>query len=115
MPGEAFSGESVLGETVLGETVLAKTAFGDIAAQPECELEPVLMFIEQRSGITFSGPRLQAAQAQLRAHADQRRLASSDDLLRFLRQSTTEYDALLDRLLFEPARFFQLAPAFECL
>ena len=112
MPGEGISGDSVFGKTVYGEIISGAPS---LAAQPEFELEPVLMLIEQRSGIIFAGPRLQAAQARLRAHAEHRRLASSADLLRFLRQSSTEYDALLDRLLFEPARFFRLAPAFECL
>ena len=116
MPGEAISDDSVFGKTVYGEIgALGTPGAHSSGTRPDFEMDPVLMLIEQRSGITFSGPRLEAAQVHLRAHAEQRRMASSDDLLRLLRQSSTEYDALLDRLLFEPADFFHLAHAFECL
>ena len=82
---------------------------------PQLDLRPVYGLLEQRSGLAFATARQAEADARLRAHMEHRRAATVEDLLRLLRHSAAEYDALLDHLLADVGGFFRVASVFEAL
>lgn len=79
------------------------------------ELEEIRALIEQRSGILFDDSRERFFSTRVREHLDQRGLTHGAELLRKVRGSNTEYDALLERLLTQETSFFRYPSVFEAL
>ncbi len=79
------------------------------------ELEEIRALIEQRSGILFDHSRERFFSTRLREHLDHKGLAHGAELLRTLRGSNAEYDALLERLLTQETSFFRYPSVFEAL
>jgi chemotaxis protein methyltransferase CheR len=85
------------------------------AAISEYELEEIRLLIEQRSGILFDSSRERFFSARISEHMTAKRLAHGTDLLRKLRSSNVEYDALLERLLTQETSFFRYPAVYEAL
>ncbi len=81
----------------------------------EHELREVRALIEERSGILFDESRERFFSARVREHMDAKRLAHGAELVRLLRSSNVEYDALLERVLTQETRFFRYPDVFEAL
>ena len=81
----------------------------------EHELSEIRGLIETRSGILFDDSRERFFSSRVREHAMARKLAHGTDLLRLIRNSNVEYDALLQRLLTQETSFFRYPAAFEAL
>ncbi len=76
------------------------------------ELETIGALIHERSGIRLddAGPWLPA---RVLEHMAVARVADGADLLRHVRHSRTEYEGLLDRLLWYESAFFRFPQAFQ--
>jgi chemotaxis protein methyltransferase CheR len=81
----------------------------------EHELSEIRGLIETRSGILFDDSRERFFSSRVREHVLARKLAHGTDLLRLIRNSNVEYDALLQRLLTQETSFFRYPAAFEAL
>ena len=81
----------------------------------EHELSEIRGLIETRSGILFDDSRERFFSSRVREHVAARKLAHGTDLLRLIRNSNVEYDALLQRLLTQETSFFRYPAAFEAL
>jgi chemotaxis protein methyltransferase CheR len=77
------------------------------------ELSEIRALIEARSGILFDGSRDRFFLTRVQEHVDEKRLAHGSDLLRIIRASNVEYDALLSRLLTQETSFFRYPDVFE--
>jgi chemotaxis protein methyltransferase CheR len=85
------------------------------AAISEYELEEIRTFIEHRSGILFDASRERFFSTRVREHMAAKHLAHGTDLLRKLRGSDVEYEALLERLLTQETSFFRYPAVYEAL
>jgi chemotaxis protein methyltransferase CheR len=81
----------------------------------EHELSEIRGLIEARSGILFDDSRERFFFNRIREHIEARKLAHGTDLLRLIKNSNVEYDALLQRLLTQETSFFRYPAAFEAL
>ena len=81
----------------------------------ERELEEFRMLIEQRSGIWLDSSRDRFFSSRLQQHLEVRGLSCGADLMRLIRSSSAEYDALLQRLLTQETCFFRYPAVFEAL
>ena len=81
----------------------------------EHELGEFRSLIEQRSGILFEGSRERLFASRVREHLAEKKLAHGSELLRAIRGSNVEYDALLERLLTQETSFFRYPDVFEVL
>src|SRR5512146_2868179 len=79
------------------------------------ELEEIRALIEQRSGILFDDSRERFFCTRVREHLDLKGLAHGAELLRVLRSSNAEYDAMLERLLTQETSFFRYPSVFDAL
>ncbi len=79
------------------------------------ELEEIRALIEQRSGILFDESRERFFSSRVREHLGHTGLAHGAELLRMLRSSNAEYDAMLERLLTQETSFFRYPSVFEAL
>src|SRR5512138_1237374 len=79
------------------------------------ELEEIRALIEQRSGILFDDSRERFFCTRVREHLDQKGLAHGAELLRVVRASNAEYDAMLERLLTQETSFFRYPSIYEAL
>lgn len=81
----------------------------------EYELDEIRTLIERRSGILFDASRERFFSTRIREHVGAKHLAGGTDLLRKLRTSTVEYDALVERLLTQETSFFRYPAVYEAL
>ena len=81
----------------------------------EHELSEIRGLIETRSGIFFDDSRERFFSSRVREHVEARKLAHGTDLIRLIRNSNVEYDALLQRLLTQETSFFRYPAAFAAL
>jgi len=81
----------------------------------EAELDEIRALIEQRSAILFDASRERFFSTRVREHMEEKSLGSGTDLLRQVRGSIAEYEALLERLLTQETSFFRYPAIFEAL
>jgi len=81
----------------------------------EHELREIRGLIEQRSGMLFDHSRERFFSSRVREHVEAKKLAHGTDLLRLIKNSNVEYDALLQRLLTQETSFFRYPAIFEVL
>ena len=79
------------------------------------ELSEIRALIEQRSGILFDSSRERFFSTRIREHMEHKRLSFGAELIRLIRSSNVEYDALLERLLTQETRFFRYPETFSAL
>jgi len=79
------------------------------------ELEELRNLVEQRTGVLFDASRERLLAARVREHLQERRLAHASDLLRLVRCSHLEFEALLERLLDRDSAFFCCPDLFHAL
>lgn len=79
----------------------------------EHELSEIRMLIEERTGIHFDASRERFFSTRVREHLHERGHARGPELLRALRKSNVEYEALLERLLTQETSFFRYPAVFE--
>ncbi len=79
------------------------------------EMDEIRALIERRSGISFDHSRERFLSTRLREHMEAKRLACGADLLRRVRSSNAEYDAMVERLLTQETSFFRYPDMFEAL
>ena len=79
------------------------------------ELSEIRALIEQRSGIHFDDSRERFLITRVREHMTEKRVAHGTDLLRMIRSSNVEYDALLERLLTQETSFFRYPAVYSAL
>src|SRR6516162_1238933 len=81
----------------------------------EHELSEIRGLIETRSEIFFDDSRERFFSTRVREHIEAKKLSHGTDLLRLIKNSNVEYDALLQRLLTQETSFFRYPAAFEAL
>jgi chemotaxis protein methyltransferase CheR len=79
------------------------------------ELSEIRALIEQRSGILFDSSRERFFSTRVREHMEHKRLSFGAELIRLVRSSNVEYDAMLERLLTQETRFFRYPETFSAL
>src|SRR5260370_28865565 len=73
------------------------------------------MLIEERTGIHFDESRERFFSTRVREHLHAKGLARGTDLLRAMRKSNVEYEALLERLLTQETSFFRYPAVYKTL
>ena len=86
---------------------------GPAARLTEHELSELRMLIEERTGICFDESRERFFSTRVREHLVATKLASGTDLLRAVRKTNIEYEALLERLLTQETSFFRYPSVYE--
>jgi chemotaxis protein methyltransferase CheR len=81
----------------------------------EHELSEIRGLIETRSGILFDESRERFFSTRVREHVEAKMLTHGTDLLRLIKNSNVEYDALLQRLLTQETSFFRYPAVYEIL
>jgi chemotaxis protein methyltransferase CheR len=81
----------------------------------EPELDQIRTLIEQRSAILFDASRERFFSTRVREYLEEKDIASGTELLRRVRGSSIEYEALLERLLTQETSFFRYPAVFEAL
>jgi chemotaxis protein methyltransferase CheR len=81
----------------------------------ETELDEIRALIEQRSAILFDSSRERFFSTRVREFMEEKELASGTELLRHVRGSSIEYEALLERLLTQETSFFRYPAVYEAL
>jgi chemotaxis protein methyltransferase CheR len=81
----------------------------------DSELDDIRALIEQRSAILFDSSRERFFSTRIREYLEEKGVHSGGDLLRQIRGSGTEYDALVERLLTQETSFFRYPEVFEAL
>lgn len=81
----------------------------------EHELDEIRMLIEQRTGIWFDESRERFFSTRVREHMLERGTSRGNELLRTLRRSNVEFDALVERLLTQETSFFRYPAVYEAL
>lgn len=79
----------------------------------EHELSEIRMLIEERTGICFDESRERFFSTRVREHLRAKGLQRGTDLLRNMRKSNIEYEALLERLLTQETSFFRYPGVYE--
>ncbi len=79
----------------------------------EHELSEIRMLIEERTGIRFDESRERFFSTRVREHLRAKGLQRGTDLLRSMRKSNVEYEALLERLLTQETSFFRYPGVYE--
>jgi chemotaxis protein methyltransferase CheR len=79
----------------------------------EHELSEIRMLIEERTGICFDESRERFFSTRVREHLRAKGLQRGTDLLRSMRKSNVEYEALLERLLTQETSFFRYPGVYE--
>lgn len=87
----------------------------NLASVTEHDLAEMRLFIERRSGILFDESRTRFLSTRVREFLEQKKLLRGADLLRSIRNSNAEYDALLERLLTQETSFFRYPAVYEAL
>src|SRR4051794_12529703 len=81
----------------------------------EHELNEIAVLVEKRSGILFDQSRERFFSARVREHLQSKKMAHGADLLRVLKASNVEYEALLEKLLTQETSFFRYPHVFDAL
>jgi len=81
----------------------------------EQELDEIRALIEQRSAILFDSSRERFFSTRVREFFEEKELESGTELLRHVRASSIEYEALLERLLTQETSFFRYPAVYEAL
>lgn len=81
----------------------------------ESELDEIRTLIEQRSAILFDASRERFFSTRVLEYLEEKKLSSGSELLRFVRASSIEYEALLERLLTQETSFFRYPAVHEAL
>src|SRR5271167_1406004 len=79
----------------------------------EHELSEIRMLIEERTGIHFDVSRERFFSTRVREHIQARGFARAGELLRAVRKTNVEYEALLERLLTQETSFFRYPAVYE--
>jgi len=79
----------------------------------EHELSEIRMLIEERTGICFDESRERFFSTRVREHLRAKDMHRGTDLLRSMRKSNVEYEALLERLLTQETTFFRYPGVYE--
>jgi len=79
----------------------------------EHELSEIRMLIEERTGICFDESRERFFSTRVREHLRAKGLQRGTDLLRNMRKSNVEYEAILERLLTQETSFFRYPGVYE--
>src|SRR5271165_1974139 len=79
----------------------------------EHELSEIRMLIEERTGIHFDESRERFFSTRVREHLHARAFDRGGDLLRTIRKSNVEYEALLERLLTQETSFFRYPAVYD--
>jgi len=79
----------------------------------EHELSEIRMLIEERTGICFDESRERFLSTRVREHLRAKGMHRGTDLLRSMRKSNVEYEALLERLLTQETSFFRYPGVYE--
>jgi chemotaxis protein methyltransferase CheR len=79
----------------------------------EHELSEIRMLIEERTGICFDESRERFFSTRVREHLRAKGIESGTDLLRSMRKSNVEYEALLETLLTQETSFFRYPAVYE--
>ena len=79
----------------------------------EHELSEIRMLIEERTGIQFDSSRERFFSTRIREHLHERGYARGTELLRAIRKTNIEYEALLEKLLTQETTFFRYPAVFE--
>lgn len=86
---------------------------GSAADLSEHELSELRMYIEERTGICFDESRERFLSTRVLEHLRAKQLSRGEDLLRSVRKSSVEFDALLEKLLTQETSFFRYPAVFE--
>ncbi len=81
----------------------------------ESELGEIRTLIEHRSAILLDSSRERFFSTRVREYLEEKGLPSGTDLLRQVRGSSIEYEALLERLLTQETSFFRYPAVYEAL
>jgi chemotaxis protein methyltransferase CheR len=81
----------------------------------EPELDEIRTLIEQRSAILFDASRERFFSTRIREHMEERNLGDGSELLKLVRGSSIEYEALLERLLTQETSFFRYPAVYGAL
>src|SRR6202041_1109492 len=81
----------------------------------ETELGEMRALIEQRSAILLDSSRERFFSTRIREYLEANHIASGTELLRAVRASGSEYDALLEQLLTQETSFFRYPAVYEAL
>jgi len=79
----------------------------------EHELSEIRMLIHERTGISFDESRERFFSTRVREHMHAKGLKRGTELLRSVRKATSEYQALLERLLTQETTFFRYPGVYE--
>src|ERR1700676_1300134 len=79
----------------------------------EHELSEIRMLIEERTGIHFDVSRERFFSTRVREHLQALGFARAGELLRAVRKTNVEYEALLERLLTQETSFFRYPAVYE--
>ena len=79
----------------------------------EHELSEIRMLIEERTGIHFDASRERFFSTRVREHVHERGFSRGTELLRAVRKTNVEYEALLEKLLTQETSFFRYPAVFE--
>jgi chemotaxis protein methyltransferase CheR len=79
----------------------------------EHELSEIRMLIEERTGICFDESRARFFSTRVTEHLRAKGLERGTDLLRAMRKSNVEYEALLEELLTQETSFFRYPSVYE--
>lgn len=79
------------------------------------ELSEIAALIEKRSGILFDESRERFFSTRVREHLYAKRMARGADLIRVIKASNVEYEALLERVLTQETSFFRYPHVFDAL
>ena len=79
----------------------------------EHELSEIRMLIEERTGIHFDASRERFFSTRVREHLHERGYTRGTELLRAIRKTNVEYEALLEKLLTQETTFFRYPAVFE--
>jgi chemotaxis protein methyltransferase CheR len=86
---------------------------GPAARLSEHELSEIRMLIEERTGICFDESRERFLSTRVHEHMVAKKLAGGTELLRAIRKTNVEYEALLERLLTQETSFFRYPGVYE--
>src|SRR5271156_4890198 len=86
---------------------------GMVHGLSEHELSEIRMLIEERTGICFDTSRERFFSSRVEEHLRAKNFERGTDLLRVMRKSNLEYEALLERLLTQETRFFRYPGVYE--
>jgi chemotaxis protein methyltransferase CheR len=86
---------------------------GPVNGLGEHELSEIRMLIEERTGIRFDESRERFFSSRVKEHLREKGLQRGTELLRSIRKSNVEYEALLERLLTQETSFFRYPGVYE--